>query len=228
MSIAHLYILRIIHEFTCITIAFVSGLVAFRHMNLLHRIFFYQLIAYFLIIFLSYAAQLIPNMKYNNQWVYNLGMPIEAGILSWAAYEYLKNYREKFLIWAGGAVFLIVFISALILKGPLAFSNYGYIAEGILLVALYLSILYVQFANYTNIWKRSPEIWLGLGVVLYFAGVVPYFSLFDYLLNNHPKISLYLFNFVTVGLSDVRYLLLAYGFWLVRRNALAKTTTVNE
>jgi hypothetical protein len=173
-------------------------------------------------------AQLIPAMHKHNQWVYNLAMPVETAILSLGGYEYFKEEREKILIVAGYVVFLLVFVTELFLKGILVFSNHGFITEGIILLVLYLSVIYSLFASRQNTWKHAPEMWISLGIVIYFAGVIPYFSLMDYLEEYHPAINLIFYRYINIELSNVRYLLLAYGFWLARRNTLLKTKTANE
>ncbi len=48
-------------------------------------------------------------MPLNDQWVYNLSMPLEAGFLTWAAFEYFKDAKGKIWIWAGYLIFLSVF-----------------------------------------------------------------------------------------------------------------------
>jgi hypothetical protein len=220
--------LRIIYESLVLIVAFSMGLYAFRYMNLIYRIFFFQLLTYILIYILSFMVQLFPKMHNQNQWVYNLAMPLETGFLSWAAYEYFKSSKARILIWIGLTLFLIAFFTEIFFKGISVLSNHGFIVESGLALVLYLFVLNSQFTGKNHNWKRSPDIWISLGLVLYFAGVVPYFSLIHYLQISHPRINLFLFNFIIIGLSNVRYLFLAVGFWFVRRNVLSKITGLNE
>jgi len=164
----------------------------------------------------------------DDQWVYNLYMPVEAGLLSWAAFEYFKTNKRRFLIWVGYLIFLIAFVVEVSIKGIQIFSNHGYIAESALLLIIYLLLLYDYFTKQNTNWKSSPDVWISLGIVLYFGGVVPYLSLMQYLQSSHPKINLFLFYFIIEGLANVRYLLLALGFWFVRRNVLSKISGFNE
>lgn len=223
-----MHILTLINLWGSLLIALAFGLYAIRWMNSLQRIFFIQLLEYIFITILSYLAQLIPGMHKNNQWVYNLAIPIETGLLCWGAYEYFKSYKAKFLVWIGFIIFFIVFIVDLIAVSPLVLSTHGLVAEGIVLIVPYLLLIYRQFTTQNATWKHSPELWISLGIVLYFGGSLPYLSLFNYLQTYHPKVNLYLLSFIDIGLSNVRYLLLAVGFWLVRRNAIAKTAAANE
>jgi hypothetical protein len=214
---------RIIDESFTLIFALGIGIYAFRSMNLFYRIFFYQLLAYILIYILSHVTNIIllaRNMPQDNQWVFNVSMPMEAGILTWAAYEYFKNTRGKIWIWIGYAAFLVVLITEISIKGIWIFSNHGCIAESALLLILYLLILYSHFTSQNSTWKRSPELWICLGIVLFYGGVVPYFSLMHYLQASYPKVNAFLYYFIIDGLATLRYVLLAVGFWFVRRNAL--------
>ncbi len=214
--------LSILEESLTLFLAFTLGVYSFRYMNLLYRIFFYQLLAYILIYILTFVVNLVQqshNLAINNQWVFNLSMPLEAGFLTWAGYEYFKGLKGKIWIWIGYLVFLSVFISELTIKGVMVFSNHGYIAESILLLVLYLLIMYSHFTKHNSNWLRTPELWICFGIVLYFGGVVPYLSLINYLRDSYPKINAFLYYFIIDGLATFRYLLLALGFWFVRSNA---------
>ena len=92
---------------------------------------------------------------------------------------------------------------------------------------LFLLVLYVQFTKGDSNWTRSPIVWISLGIILYFGGAVPYLSLMHYLQSN-PKINLLLFRIIIDVLANIRYLLLALGFWFVRRNVLSKIQGINE
>ncbi len=204
------------------------GIYSFRYMNFIYKIFFLQLVTYILFDILANMILLFPKVNNHNQWVYNLAMPIETGFLSWAALEYFKKNKARFFIWIGYCLFLIAFLIEMFVKGGAVFSNHGYIVESGLLLILFLFVLYSEFTRKSVSWKRSPDIWISLGIVLYFGGVIPYLSLIHYLQESHPTMNRYLFNFIIIGLSNVRYLLLAVGFWLVRRNVLSKITGLNE
>jgi hypothetical protein len=222
--------LKLISELTGILIALVSGIYSFRYMKLEYRIFFFQLLAYILIYILANAVMIIQEknkVTINNQWVYNLAMPIETGFLAWAACEYFKSSKAVLLICIGVGIFFIAFLTELFLTGASVFSNHGYIIESGLLLVLYLFVLYSQLTKQTGNRKRSPEVWISIGIVLYFGGGVPYLSLIHYLEKGHPQINLLLYRFIIEGLSNVRYILLGVGFWFVRRNVLSKISGLN-
>ncbi|HXB13731.1 MAG TPA: hypothetical protein VNZ45_17210, partial [Bacteroidia bacterium] len=101
--------IQIIDESLTLVIALSIGIYAFRYMNILHRIFFFQLLGYVLIYILTYAVNIIQranNLTPNNLWVFNLSMPLETGFLTSAVYEYFKNTKLKIWIWIGYLGFL--------------------------------------------------------------------------------------------------------------------------
>ncbi len=212
----------IVNDLAGLLIAFIAGLYALPYIKLYYKLFFYLIVVFIIIYILTYVVLLFPNQK-SNQWVFNLYMPIETGFLMRAAYQYFKLDKRKSLIIVGYFVFMAVFLSDIIVRGPGIFANHGYITESILLVALYLFVLNFEFNKEFISWKRSPDIWIALGIVAYFGGAAPYLSLMHYLNTNHHTLNYYLYNLVTVGLANLRYILLAVGFWLIRRNAIAKT-----
>lgn len=216
--------IRFIYELSGISIALFLGLFALRYINSFYRIYFIQLLVYIAVYILSYIA-LIHN---SNQWIYNIQMPFETGLLAWAGYRYFSLYKQKFLILTGYLIFLAVFIFELTINSPLAFASYSYVAESILLVVIYLSMLYSQLKKENRSWKRSPGIWIAIGIIIYFGGVVPYLSFMHYLNMHYRTLSYYLYNIITIGLANLRYILLAIGFWLIRRNSTTETAAIHE
>lgn len=223
--------IRLLDESFGILIALLTGLYAFRNINSFYKIYFFQLLAYILIYASSYMLLIGPLINLfhrNNQWLFNLYMPIETGFLVWGGYQYFKLNKERFLLLIGYFIFLSVFVSEVRMKGLGVFANHGYIAESILVLAIYLLVLYTQFRKENHSWKRSPDVWIALGIIIYFGGIVPYMSLIHYLDSYNRTLSYYLYNIITVGLANLRYILLAIAFWLMRSNATVKTTTTNE
>lgn len=214
---------HIINELFGVVIALISGVVTYKYLSFFYKILFFQLISYSVIYSIIHIGQYI-GFIYDTQWIYNLEMPIEFGFLCWAGYEYFKLRKEQFLIWLGYSFFLLVLIAETIMRGLNALSNFSYITGSIAIVSIFLAILYSSIMKDSINWKKKPEIWAGLGLILYFACIIPYLSLLHYLQDTHATINLYLYRFITIGLCNVRYLLLAYAFWLARKNTTLKTS----
>lgn len=84
---------ELVNNVSGLAIALLLGLFSFRYMNFLYRIYFFQLVSYCVIFGMSYAVQ--NNSNHNNQWLFNLSMPIETGLLSWAAYVYFATDKKN-------------------------------------------------------------------------------------------------------------------------------------
>lgn|GEM_PF-3253327 len=221
--------IRLTYEISGILVALLMGLYAFRYLTSLYKFFFYQLIAYILTYMLSYVVLAFPSINLypgSNQWLFNLDMPIETGLLVWPVYLYYKSSRERLLILLGYLIFLGILLSEIIVEGLRVFANYGAVAESILLLILYLIVAYSQFRWENNPWKSAPLIWVSVGILIYFVGTVPYLSLMHFLNLHYRILSYYLYNVITVGLSNLRYIMLAIGFWFIRHNA--QSSGINE
>src|SRR6185312_943475 len=185
--------IRLTYEISGILVALLMGLYAFRYLTSLYKFFFYQLIAYILTYMLSYVVLAFPSINLypgSNQWLFNLDMPIETGLLVWPVYLYYKSSRERLLILLGYLIFLGILLSEIIVEGLRVFANYGAVAESILLLILYLIVAYSQFRWENNPWKSAPLIWVSVCILIYFVGTVPYLSLMHFL-NLHYRILSY-------------------------------------
>ena len=112
--------LQLLIESLHLFIALGFGIYAYRYMNFLYRIFFYQLLFSILICIIGGVINYISNIHHeppNNHWLFNLYIPIEAGLLTFAAFEYFKTNRWKYLIGLGYVAFLCVFITELSING---------------------------------------------------------------------------------------------------------------
>lgn len=221
----------ILRELLSVIIASGIGIYVYRYMNLMQRIILFQAVSYMLIYLFSLIVTIIQSnskVPLNDQWVYNLFMPIETVFLTWAGSVYFTIRRQKILIWIGFAAFFSIYLTEVIIKGINVFSNHGYIAESILMLIIYLFILYSCFLEEYSHWKYSPNVWICLGIILYFGGSIPYLSLLSYLEKNASTTGTFLFHFIIEGLANLRYIMLAMGFWFIRRNALLKSAQANE
>lgn len=221
----------IIRELSSVFLSFCIGVYVYRYMNSMQRIIFFQTLSYIVIYTLSFIVTMTQSyykIPLNNQWVYNLSIPIETFFLTWAASIYFTRQRQKNLIWIGFAIFFSIYLIEIIIKGINVLSNHGYTAGSILILIIYLFILYSCFIEEYSNWKYSPDVWICLGIILYFGGSIPYFSLLSYLEKNALKTGLFLYQFIVEGLANLRYIMLAVGFWLIRRNALLKSAKANE
>lgn len=218
--------LQIINESLSLTIALGAGIYAYSYMNSFTRTLFLQLITWIpLFIFSHILTAFQDSSSMNNQWIFYIQIPLELLLLTIAACYFLKDKFIRYLSMILYAFFLLVFLIQLSHLKPRQFINYAVVAAGINVIILYTFILYKKFKSDPLSWKKSPEVIASIGLIIYFACNVPYFSLFNYLNTHAPLLSERLFHIVTDTLANIRYLCLAVAFWLCRKNNLAANTT---
>ncbi|MCW3103305.1 MAG: hypothetical protein JWO09_1745 [Bacteroidetes bacterium] len=216
----------IINEALSLSIALSAGIYAFRYMNRFTRILFYQLITWICFYLGSYALttyQENSNIEPNDHWLLNIHLLLEALWLTVAAYNYSNAKTRKSLALILYGVFLIVFTIQVSVSGFSCFANLGMAAAGLMITILYLFILYDAFRSKAGLWYTSPEIWACIGLVIYFACNVPYFSLFTYLNDHYPILSGRLFSVITDVLANIRYFFLAIAFFIAARTKAVST-----
>jgi hypothetical protein len=232
MIYSHKYnMLQVLNESLSLLLVFIVGAFAFHYMDLFGRILFYQLaiwIEFYLLSYIVTSYQLQQGTEQNNLWVMNASVFIEIIFLARAGYELMKTPKKKYLLVCAICLFVIMFAIEIGYKGVDVFANYSYIFGSLLLVITFSFALYIQMGKGSPVPKTSPEMWMCLGILLYFTCGIPYLSLVNYLNANHPGVSTFLFHLINDGLANIRYLLLAVGFWLIRRNAVLLKSRLNE
>jgi hypothetical membrane protein len=205
---------------TCIPVlALLSGLYSFKYLDRFLKILLLQLGIYLAVVMAAYF--ITPGTQTNpNQWLYNVYIFLETVLLLTAAFFLTQNKEKRAGIIFLFTVFLVVFLTHITLKSITFFSSYAFIAEGITVLIVYGYIVYRETFVNGNSLSDSPVLWASLGLLIFFICNVPYFSLFDFLNKNYPHAAKLLFQIITDVLANVRYLLLAISFWLVRRQYL--------
>jgi hypothetical protein len=212
--------LQVLYESLSLLIALIAGIYSYQCMNLFLRTLFFQLISWVVFYILSYIItiyQRLHGLELDNQWIFNIAIAVEASFLTLAAYRYFLDDKRRFLSLALYGLFIIVLVSEIFFSSWKFLASYAVSISGILVSMLYILILYRNFKEHSS-WKDKPEIWASLGLVIYFAGLVPYFAMFKYLNEYQLKISNFLIHIITDVLANIRYISLALAFWLARRN----------
>ncbi len=223
--------MHILKEAACIFTAVIAGIFSRKQMDRFHLFIFFQLLTGFFFYILSYLVivyQRANNLGLNNHWVFNLNTLVETSLLSIAALSFLKTKADKNLVTFLYVLFVIAVLSLLSVNGWLVFSVPAYAAESFVVVAMYSLILYRYFGQNRPSKTGNSEIWICTGLLIYFAGNLPYFSLFNFFNAHYPALSKSFHAIITEILANVRYLLVAVGFWLVKKNALNHRNLYHE
>ncbi len=201
-------------------IALVIGISTLRKFNLFYKLVLLQIFVFAIVYIGGYAITYYQEEHHlikNNTWIYNLYFPIECALLTGAGLFYFKSKRVNFFAFITYALFSMTLFFQLNKNGINSLANFAVAIEALLLVTIYLFILYDKLKDSNFNWKVSPEFWLCIGIVLYFGCIVPYFSMINYLNATNPQLSFTLFVFINDVLSNIRYLLTAFAFWLFYR-----------
>lgn len=219
--------LTLFTEISCLFLALFGGVVVFRRLDRFFRILLLQVFVWSLFYLISHLvtkyqqAHLLPM---DNQWLMNIHMILETGLLLAAAWFVLPKMLRTGLTIGAFSLFLIVFMIQVGSQGFRIYLNYADVTACIGITVVFSIVLNV-FGQRTNtpFWV-SPEKWACLGILLYFACSVPYVSMMGYLERNNPKVNTFLYYLISGVLANVRYLLLALAYWMSYRNAKKQTS----
>ena len=213
--------LQIIIESFSFCFAIFMGLRAYAKLRPFHKLILFQLITWFLVYLTSYGITIYQQNNYlpkNNQWLFNLYMFAETLLLAVAAYVQLVSKKRKRILYVFLFLFFIAFVIQLAHDGPGVFANYACAVESIFLTIAFLLVLYEQFQILDHGFIRSPVIITCLAFIVFYGCNAPYFSFFGLLQKSYPYVSLFLFHLIIDVLSNIRYLLLAWVFWLILKD----------
>lgn len=214
-------ITQILYEATSLVLALTIGIFAYPYMNIFLRMLFFQLviwIPFYIVAYLLTYYQKSYGLTEDNQFIFNIHSSIELFMLLTASAILLNDKMSKYLAGILYILFAITLLLQVSFSGTSVFANYAIAASGFAITILYILIIYKLLKTNPSALKYSPEVWASLGLIIYAACNVPYFTMFHYLNKHHLELSAKLFHIITDVLANVRYLLLALAFWLVWKN----------
>lgn len=134
-----------------------------------------------------------------------------------AALHLLDSKFEKKLVSVLFTIFGLVWIFQLSYFGGSASNSLADLTACISLTIVYSLVLYKSVQLNLGVWWKSPEIISSIGLLVYFAGSVPFVSMINYLARNEPKMYYVMYYVLNVGLANVRYILLFLSFVMIYR-----------
>ena len=217
----HTDMLTLFIEISCISLALFFGMLAFRKMDRFFRVLLLQVLIWSLFYASSYVItsyQQAHHIPINNQWLMNIHMLIETGLLLIAAWFVLPKVLRTGLIFGAFSLFLGVFVLQGYNQGFGSYLNYADVTACIGITLVFSIVLY-HFGQRTNstFWN-APGKWVGLGILIYFACSVPYVSMMNYLEHKNPEVNTFLYYLISGVLANARYLLLALACCMIYRN----------
>ncbi|MGQ3012081.1 MAG: hypothetical protein ACT6QS_00090 [Flavobacteriales bacterium] len=217
-----------IAEILSLSAFFLSGLFAYRRMDRFFRIVYIQglvWIAFYLLLFFLGRYGSKDGQPFQNQWLLNIHILLECSLLMLASLSRLEALWQKILAPALFLIFLCIYLLQGITGGFSSYLNYADVSACIALTLLYSMVLYTLLhRRRQHPGETLPGLLLCSGILLYFAGSVPYIALLHYMEKYSPGYNALLFDVISNGLAFIRYMLCALAFWQLCRRPLTLKT----
>lgn len=200
--------------------AFAVGCLAFLQLNRFQRLLFAQVGIAVPFYFLSHIVvfyQRSHGLPLNNLWVHNSYIPLECLLLCLAAYTRLLKSWERLLLLLLFLIFCLISLYDYLSTENTVWFEKSFYTESLLVVLTFAYLLYQTIHQFPGEWKFKGDFWMILGLLIYFAADSPYILMFNYLNTQSIELNDLLFNVINNFLANLRYLLLALGFWLAMR-----------
>jgi hypothetical protein len=191
-----------------------SGTIYFRRLSIWYKLIYFQMIL--AAVCETYGSYLARQYKHN-AWVFNAYYLPELVLIALAGSGLAFKKINKIVL-----VFLLLGLAVwglnLHYKGIMITANWAVLYNSLLIVILFIVVLYNASFNNQSTLIRHPDLWLSIGIILYFALNLPLFGMLNYLVNENMKLAEQLFLISDVT-GVIRYLLIGVGFYLLGRQA---------
>jgi hypothetical protein len=195
-------------------LAFGMGAMLFRRLGRVSRIILMQVV-------LCLVMEVIAVSLKENNWVYNLFMPVETALLLVAA-AYCFREKERRWVLLLYPVFAAVFaIDMVYFPGFWKIATHAAVVQGFVLGLVYTIIIYRRLTDRGETIADKPVVISGIGMLLYFACIVPFLCVMGYLFDKDPELCDRIFVFVIIPMSLLRYLFIAIAFFVEGRKTPA-------
>jgi len=218
--------LSLFAEVFCLSCALCSGMLAFRYMDRFFRVLLLQVAVwsvFYAIAHLITLYQQVQHRPIDNQWLLNIHLILETGLLLVAARFALPGPRGKVLTGGAFGIFLVVLGLQSFRQGFGIYLHYADVSACLILTTVFSGVLFTVGQRSSKGYRNVPEKWACLGILIYFACSVPYVSMMHYLEVKNPAVNSFLYHLISDLLANFRYLLLAFAFLLIYRTATSQT-----
>lgn len=186
------------------------AILAFRKLDTFSRLIAIQVCIAFLVEFIGWQMRL---RQQRNTWLYNCYMPVEFSLLFIATDLHFKNGLKS---WYPALLFIywLCWSSEVYFQSIHVFAVKSYVTGALLLLVSYFFVLYKSAWNRISLFRQS-QFWFAIGVILFFGCNIPFFSMYDYIVENSNKNQMVLLSNLMKVFSHFRYFCTAIGFIIV-------------
>ncbi len=202
-----------------IALIFLAGLAGIYKRKVLPVAFRYLETQLLLAVVAELWGQLLMYHQRESTGIFNVYIMMEFMLLIGMAIRWMQNKRFTNVLLGAITIYAVAWCVCVMYNGYDTFMTGVFLFGCVVLSCCYLYIIFF-IARITDYPAREPFFWIALGIMIYFGGCIPLFSMFDYLrLHVKPGLRGYLYT-VNDVLAIIRYLLVLYGFsFLKKENA---------
>ena len=213
--------LRVSLELFANAFAGLIGLILFRRLPLAYRIILLQVLIGLTVEMIS--AGLFKNQP--NVIFYNIYMLVDSFLLMYAGYL-LTQKKSSFLFMITFLAVPMIWVCEYLIKAKHQFYSSTFVTYASALVVIYSRILYKKiYTSNDSIWK-IPELWLSIGLIIFYGCTVPYFALFNFVMKLSKEQQGFLKLIVLDIPNNLRYLCTCLAFILVANYKIKKTSAL--
>src|SRR5688572_1535248 len=158
-------------------VAVVLGCITYRRLKLFHKLMFFQVLMALPFYVMFYAViryQKAHGLELNNLWVHNLYILAEGLVLAAGAFVRCRSIFEKRCLGLLCIGFVLVMIIEHLLTPERVMYTYGFYAKSLLVILSYSYLLYRLLHEHQGPVSKLPDLWIFLGLLLYFTADAPY------------------------------------------------------
>jgi hypothetical protein len=208
----------VITELSCIAFTLLSGILTLCSLDRFLKILLLQVSVWALFYGLGHiitGVQAACGEPIDNQWLMNIHLAAETGLLLFAVRFLLDNSPFRKLPLLIAAVFCAIFFYQGITAGFGVYLHYADLAACSGISLLLILALFAGDTSQNSVARRLACI----GMLIYFGCSVPYVALMSYLEKNDPAVNTFLYHLISDVAANLRYLLLAIAFVIAARRA---------
>lgn len=163
--------------------------------------------------FLETTGYYLARQRINNHWLYNLFTVVQFFSLAFIYYKAIESRPvKKAILVLSGLYLVLCFVRGYLMGGWKTFDEYLFAAGGILTL-LWIGLYFMQLVlnpQFPEL-KKYPMFWISAGLLFYFIGITPFYSMMNFLIVNYGETAREYF-FIPQLLIVVKHSLFGVGF----------------
>lgn len=192
------------------------GVYYWKYLTVVYKLFLIQCMLAFINELTAWAIQYYTD--FSNSYMFNVYAIIEVWLLGAACILNISKQLARKLVVGALIALTIYWLFNVIRNGILTFNNKTVVAIAIFyVVSFFLLLINNSIFNDKKIYKQ-PLFVIAIAIIIYYATIIPFFALMNYLTTNNMPLAIKLFK-INIVAAILRYSLVAIAFYLYGRQA---------